>query len=114
MAASWCLTASEGAGDAQLPEEPLVIVKVPRSSCSAPSRKRTLAPHKFRNATMPFVVCLPVALNRQRAGANSRRTAMSVLIFSPVIRRLTLGAAALTFVSPALAQTVVVPSAPEQ
>ena len=33
---------------------------------------------------------------------------MSVLIFSPVIRRLTLGAAALTSVSPALAQTVVV------
>ena len=54
---------------------------------------------------------------------------MSVLIFSPAIRRLTLGAAALTFVSPALAQTVVaqpvvvqpvvvqpvvVPPAPEQ
>ena len=32
---------------------------------------------------------------------------MSVLIFSPAIRRLTLGAAALTSVSPALAQTVV-------
>src|SRR5437763_10927064 len=27
MAASWCLTASAGAGDAQLPEQPLVIVK---------------------------------------------------------------------------------------
>jgi UrcA family protein len=32
---------------------------------------------------------------------------MSVLIFSPAIHRLTLGAAALTFVAPALAQTVV-------
>jgi UrcA family protein len=32
---------------------------------------------------------------------------MSFLIFSPAIRRLTLGAAALTSVSPALAQTVV-------
>jgi UrcA family protein len=32
---------------------------------------------------------------------------MSFLIFSPVIRRLTVGAAALTSVSPALAQTVV-------
>ena len=34
---------------------------------------------------------------------------MSFLIFSPAIRRLTLGAAALTSVSPALAQTVVAP-----
>ncbi|MES2327640.1 MAG: UrcA family protein [Pseudomonadota bacterium] len=33
---------------------------------------------------------------------------MSVLIFSPVMRRLTLGAAALAFMSPALAQPVVV------
>src|SRR5437899_8729061 len=74
---------------------------------SAMGRKLPLAHRKFRNTTMPFVVWLPVALNRQRAGANLRRTAMSVLIFSPAIRRLTLGAAALTFVSPALAQTVV-------
>src|SRR4051812_28264307 len=70
-------------------------------------RERVLAHRKFRNATMPFLVWLLVALNRQRAGANLRRTAMSVLILSPAIRRLTLGAAALTSVSPALAQPVV-------
>jgi len=39
---------------------------------------------------------------------------MSVLIFSPAIRRLTLGAAALTLVSPARAQPVVVQPAPEE
>jgi len=39
---------------------------------------------------------------------------MSVLIFSSAIRRLTLGSAALTLVSPALAQPVVVQPAPEE
>lgn len=39
---------------------------------------------------------------------------MSVLNFSPAIRKLTMGAAALTLVSPALAQPVVVQPVPEQ
>ena len=39
---------------------------------------------------------------------------MSVLIFSSAIRRLTLGSAALTLVSPARAQPVVVQPAPEE